>query len=49
MLAEAAIPFVIFTDANVNVLGKWGPRPANVQAIMTAFKKENPDRNVELR
>ncbi|WP_276914493.1 thioredoxin family protein [Aneurinibacillus aneurinilyticus] len=40
-----AIPIVLFTDADGNVLGKWGPRPANVQAIMTAFKQENPDRN----
>jgi hypothetical protein len=40
-----AIPVVIFTDADGNVLGKWGPRPVHVQAIMTAFKQENPDRN----
>jgi hypothetical protein len=40
-----SIPVVIFTDTEGNVLGKWGPRPAHVQAIMVAFKKENPDRN----
>ncbi|MFT9848192.1 thioredoxin family protein [Aneurinibacillus sp. REN35] len=40
-----AIPIVIFTDSEGNVLGKWGPRPAHVQAIMNAFKKEHPDRN----
>ncbi|MBN6188113.1 thioredoxin family protein [Aneurinibacillus sp. BA2021] len=39
-----AIPIVIFTDREGTVRGKWGPRPAHVQAIMNAFKKENPDR-----
>jgi hypothetical protein len=39
-----AIPIVIFTDTSGVVLGQWGPRPANVQAIMTEFKKQNPDR-----
>jgi hypothetical protein len=39
-----AIPIVIFTDAEGNALGKWGPRPAHVQAIMIQFKQENPDR-----
>ncbi|TBL80668.1 thioredoxin family protein [Paenibacillus thalictri] len=40
-----AIPIVIFTDFGGHVLGHWGPRPANVQAVMTQFKQENPDRN----
>lgn len=40
-----AIPIAIFTDENGNVLGKWGPRPQHVQAIMVAFKQANPDRN----
>jgi len=26
------------------VLAQWGPRPAAVQAHMSAFKLENPDR-----
>lgn len=39
-----AIPIVIFTDTDGSVLGQWGPRPANVQAVMTKFKQENPDR-----
>jgi hypothetical protein len=39
-----AIPVVIFTDTSGVVLGKWGPRPAHVQAVMTEFKKHNPDR-----
>ncbi|MBD0383701.1 thioredoxin family protein [Paenibacillus sedimenti] len=38
------IPKVIFTDTGGFVLGHWGPRPAHVQAVMTQFKKENPDR-----
>ncbi len=40
-----AIPIAIFTDTGGHVLGKWGPRPQHVQAVMTAFKQENPDRN----
>ncbi|PZE20701.1 thioredoxin family protein [Paenibacillus xerothermodurans] len=39
-----AIPIVIFTDFSGLVLGHWGPRPAHVQAVMTKFKQENPDR-----
>jgi hypothetical protein len=39
-----AIPIVIFTDTSGVELGKWGPRPANVQAVMTEFKRQNPDR-----
>ncbi|MFD2672537.1 thioredoxin family protein [Marinicrinis sediminis] len=40
-----AIPVVIITDTGGYVLGKWGPRPAHVQEVMTAFKQENPDRD----
>jgi hypothetical protein len=40
-----AIPIVIFTDFSGHVLGHWGPRPQHVQAVMTNFKQENPDRN----
>jgi hypothetical protein len=40
-----AIPIAIFTDTGGHVLGKWGPRPAHVQEVMTAFKQANPDRN----
>jgi hypothetical protein len=39
-----AIPIVIFTDTSGVVLGQWGPRPEHVQAVMTEFKKQNPDR-----
>ncbi|WNR45192.1 thioredoxin family protein [Paenibacillus roseipurpureus] len=39
-----AIPIVVFTDTGGFVLGHWGPRPKNVQAVMTQFKKDNPDR-----
>lgn len=39
-----AIPVAIFADTGGAVLGTWGPRPAHVQAIMTRFKQENPDR-----
>jgi hypothetical protein len=38
------IPIVIFTDTGGFVLGQWGPRPKHVQAVMTQFKLENPDR-----
>jgi hypothetical protein len=40
-----AIPVVIFADTGGHVLAKWGPRPQHVQAVMTAFKQQNPDRN----
>jgi hypothetical protein len=39
-----AIPIVIFTDTSGVVLGQWGPRPKHVQAVMTEFKRNNPDR-----
>ncbi|MVP01995.1 thioredoxin family protein [Paenibacillus lutrae] len=43
-LGGRSIPVVIFTDTGGFVLGKWGPRPEQVQAVMRAFKQENPDR-----
>jgi hypothetical protein len=39
-----AVPIVIITDTGGYVLGQWGPRPKHVQAVMTKFKQENPDR-----
>ena len=39
-----AVPIVLFTDTGGFVLGQWGPRPKHVQAVMTRFKQENPDR-----
>jgi hypothetical protein len=40
-----AIPIAIFADTGGHVLGKWGPRPQHVQAVMVAFKQQNPDRS----
>lgn len=40
-----AVPVVIIADTGGFVLGTWGPRPKHVQAVMTAFKQANPDRN----
>lgn len=40
-----AIPIVIFADTGGFKLGQWGPRPKHVQAVMTQFKQENPDRS----
>ncbi|TNJ62279.1 thioredoxin family protein [Paenibacillus hemerocallicola] len=40
-----AIPIVIFVDTGGFVLGQWGPRPKQVQEVMTQFKQANPDRN----
>lgn len=39
-----AIPIMIITDQEGNVLGKWGPRPEHVQQVMREFKTQNPDR-----
>lgn len=39
-----AIPKVIFTDAQGDVLADWGPRPDYIQEVMTRFKQEHPDR-----
>lgn len=42
-----AIPIMLVTDGNGTVLGKWGPRPEHVQAVMRSFKEQNPDRNAD--
>ncbi|GAA0137326.1 thioredoxin family protein [Paenibacillus sp. YSY-4.3] len=39
-----AVPIVIVTNAEGEVFGHWGPRPADVQELMIRFKQENPDR-----
>lgn len=39
-----SVPIVIIADPGGHVLGHWGPRPAHVQELMAAFKRENPDR-----
>ncbi|EGL83757.1 hypothetical protein CathTA2_0690 [Caldalkalibacillus thermarum TA2.A1] len=42
-LGGRAIPKVLFTNQDGNVLAEWGPRPAYVQEPMVRFKQENPD------
>lgn len=37
-------PIAVFIDSNGTVLGKWGPRPQYIQAVMEQFRSENPDR-----
>jgi len=39
-----SVPVVIFTDSGGHVLGKWGPRPSDVQIHMIRFKQDNLDR-----
>ncbi|KIL38642.1 hypothetical protein SD70_25070 [Gordoniibacillus kamchatkensis] len=39
-----AQPIAVFLKTNGDVLGKWGARPAYIQAVMDRFKKENPDK-----
>ncbi|WP_055105217.1 thioredoxin family protein [Paenibacillus ihumii] len=39
-----AVPIVIVVNTDGQVLGHWGPRPADVQEFMIRFKQENPDR-----
>lgn len=40
-----AQPIAIWLDsASGIVLGRWGARPAYIQAVMDRFKKENPDK-----
>lgn len=39
-----AIPIALYTDTGGHPLGQWGPRPAYVQEVMNAFKRDNPDR-----
>ncbi|MGC5327474.1 thioredoxin family protein [Brevibacillus sp. SYSU BS000544] len=42
-----AIPIMLITDEKGTVMGKWGPRPEHVQAVMRQFKAQNPDRNAD--
>ncbi|MDO7907820.1 thioredoxin family protein [Paenibacillus sp. JX-17] len=39
-----SIPVVIIADTGGHVLGRWGPRPEQVQEVMVSFKQANPDR-----
>ncbi len=37
-------PIAIFLNATGDVLGRWGARPAYIQAVMDRFKKNNPNK-----
>lgn len=37
-------PIAVILDKNGNVLGRWGARPAYIQAVMDQFKSSNPDK-----
>ncbi|MCM3731213.1 thioredoxin family protein [Fictibacillus nanhaiensis] len=37
-------PIAVILDKNGNVLGRWGARPAYIQAVMDRFKSSNPDK-----
>lgn len=39
-----AQPIAVFLNASGDVLGRWGARPAYIQAVMDRFKKNNPDK-----
>ncbi|MGG1518118.1 thioredoxin family protein [Paenibacillus oryzisoli] len=39
-------PIAVFLNANGDVLGRWGARPAYIQAVMDRFKKNNPNKHV---
>jgi hypothetical protein len=39
-----AQPIAVFLDGNGGVLGRWGARPAYIQAVMDRFKARHPDR-----
>ncbi|RUS43954.1 thioredoxin family protein [Cohnella sp. AR92] len=39
-----AQPIAVFLSDSGEVLGRWGARPAYIQAVMDRFKEENPDR-----
>lgn len=38
-----AIPKVLIVNKNNEVVSTWGPRPVELQALVVAFKKENPE------
>ncbi|MBJ9987873.1 thioredoxin family protein [Paenibacillus sp. S28] len=37
-------PIAVFLNASGDVLGRWGARPAYIQAVMDRFKKNNPNK-----
>ncbi|WP_308635279.1 thioredoxin family protein [Paenibacillus silvisoli] len=37
-------PIAVLLNASGDVLGRWGARPAYIQAVMDRFKKNNPDK-----
>ncbi|XEC93738.1 thioredoxin family protein [Paenibacillus tarimensis] len=39
-------PIAVFINSKGAFLIKWGPRPRYIQAVMEAFRRENPDRAV---
>jgi hypothetical protein len=39
-----AQPIAVILNASGDVLGRWGARPAYIQAVMDRFKKNNPDK-----
>jgi predicted transcriptional regulator YheO len=39
-----AQPIAVILNASGDVLGRWGARPAYIQAVMDRFKKKNPDK-----
>ncbi|WP_309119470.1 thioredoxin family protein [Paenibacillus sp.] len=40
-----AQPVAAFLNTNGDVLGRWGARPAYIQAAMDRFKEEHPDKS----
>lgn len=43
-----AQPVAILLEADTgNVLGRWGARPAYIQAVMDRFKKDNPNKQAQ--
>ncbi|CAM4514529.1 hypothetical protein FHS16_005998 [Paenibacillus endophyticus] len=39
-----AQPIAVILNVSGEVLGRWGARPAYIQAVMDRFKKNNPDK-----
>lgn len=39
-----AQPIAVFIRRDGQVLGRWGARPAYIQAVMDRFKRDNPDK-----
>ncbi|WDL99216.1 thioredoxin family protein [Alicyclobacillus sp. ALC3] len=39
-----AQPIALLVNGAGDVVGKWGPRPAYIQAVMDQFKRDHPDR-----